>query len=66
MNDKNKLKSSKFKKDFTSEQDKLGKNKYGNKNTKNKYMPFYEKKVSINLSNTFSSISKSENKNKKK
>ena len=66
LNDKNKLKSSKFKKDFTSEQDKLGKNKYGNKNTKNKYMPFYEKKVSINLSNTFSNISKSENKNKKK
>ena len=66
LNDKNKLKSNKFKKDFISEQDKSGKNKYTNKNNKNKYMPFYEKKVSINLSNTFSSISKSENKNKKK
>ena len=66
LNDKNQLKSNKFKKDFISEQDKSGKNKYTNKNNKNKYMPFYEKKVSINLSNTFSSISKSENKNKKK
>ena len=37
-----------------------------NKNGKNKYLPFYEKKVCINLSNTFGNLSKSENKNKKK
>ena len=29
-------------------------------------LPFYEKKVCINLSNTFGNLSKSENKNKKK
>ena len=63
--DKNKIKKNKFKKDI-SEQDKFSKNKFMNKNGKNKYLPFYEKKVCINLSNTFGNLSKSENKNKKK
>ena len=35
-----------------------------NKNLKNKYSPFLEKKVSINLSTTFNNISKSEYKQK--
>ena len=64
--DKNKNKKSKFKKDINSEQDKFSKNKFINKKDKSKYLPFYEKKVCINLSNTFSNLSKSENKNKKK
>ena len=64
--DKNKNKKSKFKKDINSEQDKFSKNKFINKNGKSKYLPFYEKKVCINLSNTFGNLSKSENKNKKK
>ena len=37
-----------------------------NKSIKNKYCPFLEKKVSINLSNTFNNLSKTENKHKKK
>jgi hypothetical protein len=37
-----------------------------NKSIKNKYCPFLEKKVSINLSNTFNNLSKSEYKQKKK
>ena len=36
-----------------------------NKNNKNKYCPFLEKKVSINLSTTFNNMSKSEYKQKK-
>ena len=36
-----------------------------NKNIKNKHSPFVEKKVSINLSKTFNSMSKSEYKQKK-
>ena len=49
-NNKKQYKNSKFKKDCISEQEKLVKNKFNLKNTKNKYIPFYEKKVSINLS----------------
>ena len=37
-----------------------------NKNIKNKYSPFLEKKVSINLSTTFNNLSKNEYKPKKK
>ena len=55
-----------YKEDNINEDDKSIKNKNINKNAKNKYLPFYEKKVSINLTNTFSNLSKSENKNKKK
>ena len=60
--------SKKYKEDAITDDDKLNKNKNNNlnKNAKNKYLPFYEKKVSINLTNTFSNLSKSENKNKKK
>ena len=37
-----------------------------NKGFKNKYSPFLEKKVSINLSTTFNNMSKNEYKQKKK
>ena len=52
-----------------SENDELDQNntkKINNKSIKNKYCPFLEKKVSINLSNTFNNLSKSEYKQKKK
>ena len=42
------------------------KNIKNNKSNKNKYCPFLEKKVSINLSTTFNNLSKSEKKQKKK
>ena len=64
-NGKNKKINNKMKSYSISEQDKFNKNA-NNKNNKNKYIPLYEKKVSINLSNTFSGLSKSENKNKNK
>jgi len=53
-----------------SENDELNKNNgkkiKNNKSIKSKYCPFLEKKVSINLSNTFNNLSKSEYKHKKK
>jgi len=53
-----------------SENDELNQNNAkkikNNKSIKNKYCPFLEKKVSINLSNTFNNLSKSEYKYKKK
>ena len=53
-----------------SENDELNQNNAkkikNNKSIKNKYIPFLEKKVSINLSNTFNNLSKSEYKYKKK
>ena len=53
-----------------SEKDELNQNNAkrvkNNKSIKNKYCPFLEKKVSINLSNTFNNLSKSEYKQKKK
>jgi len=66
----NKSKNNIYKENGAEENYKKNKNKNiyvnSNKNIKNKYLPFYEKKVSINLSNTFSNLSKSENKTKKK
>ena len=66
----NGLKKNRYKENGAEETYKTNKNKNifvnSNKNNKNKYLPFYEKKVSINLSNTFSNLSKSENKTKKK
>ena len=66
-NDKNKMKIHNVKNYSISDNDKFDKNKFyiKNKTNKNKYIPIYEKKVSINLSNTFNGLSKSENKNKK-
>ena len=66
-NDKNKMKIHNVKNYSISDNDKFDKNKFyiNNKTNKNKYIPIYEKKVSINLSNTFNGLSKSENKNKK-
>ena len=66
----NKSKNNIYKENGAEENYKKNKNKNiyvnSNKNIKNKYLPFCEKKVSINLSNTFSNLSKSENKTKKK
>ena len=62
------IKNKRFKENGAEETYKTNKNKniYVNSTKNNKYLPFYEKKVSINLSNTFSNLSKSENKTKKK
>ena len=74
IDDKNKknnfihVKNNRFKEDNIPDVGKSNQinNLKNKKNTKNKYLPYYEKKVSINLSTTFTNISKSEKKTKKK